>query len=103
MRYYPALGQFVSSVSIHSSFLEDLYIVASATESVRQATALSFNNRTTATPTDIKITVTRIPAVSFVWLGVVILVGASLPFVLISGTAMGEMGDERHNRKDVTG
>jgi hypothetical protein len=69
---------------IHSYFLGDIYIVASATGSIRQTTALAFKNRTTVEPADVRISVTRIPAVSFVWTGAVITVTANLPPILLA-------------------
>jgi cytochrome c biogenesis factor len=87
LRYYPARDQFVPTPSIQSSLGGDTYIVASATDSIRQATAVAFRNRTSTAPIDVKITVTKIPAVSLVWAGVVILVTANLPFVLSAGAS----------------
>jgi len=81
LSYYPALAQFVATPSIHSSIFGDTYIVASATQSIIQASGLVFSNRTTATPTAVGITLKIIPAVSLVWLGVAILVAAVLPFI----------------------
>ena len=84
LRYYPALAQFVATPSIHSSIFGDTYIVASATQSIKQASGLAFSNGTTATPTDVGITLKTIPAVSLVWLGVAILIAATLPFIFMS-------------------
>jgi len=83
LRYYPALAQFVATPSIHSSIFGDTYIVASATQSIKQASGLAFSNGTIATPTDVGITIKTIPAVSFVWLGVAILIAATLPLIFI--------------------
>jgi cytochrome c biogenesis factor len=82
LKYYPALDRYVPTVSIQHTFLEDIYIVAGSTESVRQTTALVFGNRSAGTPFDVRITVTLIPAVSLVWLGTMLLVGANLPVAL---------------------
>ncbi len=81
LSYYPAFDQFVPTPVIYSSPTEDLYIVANPTESVKQATVMAFTNRTITTPTDIRVTVSRIPAVSLVWLGVAILVAGNLALV----------------------
>jgi hypothetical protein len=63
--------------------MEDIYIVASPTETVREATASAFADRTTTTPSDVGITIKRIPAVSLVWLGAVILIIGNLPFMFV--------------------
>jgi hypothetical protein len=88
LKFYPALNQFFSTPSIRHSLLGDTYVVASATQSVRDATLLALKNRTPVvlgTSTDIKITVMEIPAVSLVWLGTAILVCASTPLILLRG------------------
>lgn len=82
LRYYPVFDRFVATPSIQRSLMEDIYIVASATTTVRQATVSTLENKNATMPTDIKITVKRIPGVSLVWLGVTILVIGSLPLVL---------------------
>jgi cytochrome c biogenesis factor len=102
VKYYPALDRFVPTASISSSFLEDTYIVASPTESVSRATALAFRDRTTATPTDISITVMRIPAVSLVWLGVVVLMSADLPFILLPSTFSRDRANERSRGNEAS-
>jgi cytochrome c biogenesis factor len=84
LRYYPALDQFSSTPLIHSSISEDIYIVASATGSIRQTTALAFRNRTAVEPTDVQITVTRIPAISFVWVGALTMLIPNLPLALLT-------------------
>jgi len=83
LRYYPAFDRFVPAPSIHKSVMEDIYIVASPTETVREATASAFADRTTTTPSDVGITIKRIPAVSLVWLGAVILIIGNLPFMFV--------------------
>jgi cytochrome c-type biogenesis protein CcmF len=82
VKYYPALDQFSSTPIVHSSVAGDIYIVANATESIRQATLQAFRNRATASATDVQITVTWIPAVSLVWAGVVTMMAS--PLVLVA-------------------
>jgi cytochrome c-type biogenesis protein CcmF len=85
LKYYPALNQYVSTVSIDRSLTGDTYVVAGPTESVSEASALALKLRAqvmSGTPADIRITVTRIPAISLVWSGIAILVIANLPFIL---------------------
>jgi cytochrome c biogenesis factor len=89
LKYYPALNQYVSTVSIDRSLTGDTYVVAGPTESVSEASALALKLRApvmSGTPAEIRITVTKIPAISLVWSGIAILAFANLPFVLSANT-----------------
>jgi cytochrome c biogenesis factor len=90
LKYYPALSRYFSTVSIERGAFEDMCVVAGSTESVRETTSVAFKNGTAATPLDVTITLSRIPAVSLVWLGVVTLIGANLPFIVQSKVFMKE-------------
>jgi cytochrome c biogenesis factor len=84
LKYYPALDQFSSVPIVRSSIFGDIYVVASATESIRQATILVFRNKTAATPTDVQITVTWIPAISLVWAGAATMIVSNSPLALLA-------------------
>jgi cytochrome c-type biogenesis protein CcmF len=89
LKYYPALNQYVSTVSIDRSLTGDTYVVAGPTESVSEASALALKLRApvmSGTPAEIRITVTKIPAISLVWSGIAILAFANLPFVFSANT-----------------
>jgi cytochrome c biogenesis factor len=70
-------------LSIHRFLIEDIYIVATATQSVREGTALVFLNSTSTVSSDIVITVMRIPAVSFVWIGAAVMIAGGIPFMFV--------------------
>jgi len=82
LSYYPAFDRFVPTPAIYRFFTEDIYVSANPTESVKQASAWAFANGTVTTPADIRITVTRIPAVSFVWLGIMIMISGNVPLLI---------------------
>jgi hypothetical protein len=81
LRYYPAFDRFMPTPSIFRSIMRDTYVSASATESVKEATASVFANGTETRPTDVRITIKTIPAISVLWLGVTTTVVGGLPFV----------------------
>ena len=83
LRYYPAFDRFMPTPSIFRSIMGDTYVSASVTDAVREATASVFANGTETRPTDVRITIKTIPAISILWLGVTTMVVGGLPFVFV--------------------
>jgi cytochrome c-type biogenesis protein CcmF len=84
LQYYPGGDDFYPVPSIHSSIGGDMYLVVWPTASIIKSTATTFRNGTTTVPTSVDLSLQFIPGVSFVWLGVAILLASCIPAIVIA-------------------
>jgi hypothetical protein len=82
LEYFPVPDEFFSIPSIYGSSVQDVYVVASTTASVSQASAQVFQNGGSATPILVGITVQTIPGIWLIWAGTGLMLLANLYFVL---------------------
>lgn len=81
LKYYPSVDQFFAVPSIQSSITEDVYVVVGSTNSVAQATSQAFRNGTMGYPSEAYVSITTIPGMSLLVLGIAVMIIANLPLV----------------------
>ena len=82
LEYFPVPDEFFSIPSIYGSSVQDVYVVASTTASVSQASAQVFQSGGSATPVLVGVTVQTIPGIWLVWIGAALMLLVNLYFVL---------------------
>jgi hypothetical protein len=82
LKYFPVLDEYFSIPSLYGSSAQDVYVVASSTTSVDQASAQVFQNGGSATPVRVGLTVQTIPGVWLVWVGAGLMLVVNVYFVL---------------------
>jgi cytochrome c biogenesis factor len=82
LKFFPVPDEFFSIPSVYSSLTQDVYVVASSTASIDQATSQVFQSGGSASPALVAITVQTIPGIWLVWVGAALMLLVNLYFVL---------------------
>jgi len=93
LKYYPSVDQFFAVPSIQSSITEDVYVVVGSTSSVAQATSQAFRNGTTVYPSEVYVSITTIPGMSLVVLGIAVMIIANLLLVFAPASVFESSSD----------
>src|SRR5208283_3190505 len=82
LKFFPVPDEFFSIPSVYSSSTQDLYVVASSTTSIDQATGQVFQSGGSASPALVAITIQTIPGIWLVWVGAGLMLLVNLYFVV---------------------